>query len=267
MNHYAWTASFYFLAAQAAPLIVRSSIRSDYSMSSPPDQRLGLGISPYFYFSPSTDTQPTVLNLPTANQLFALNPSSEIQLLGLSSLPENQQPQDLNTVHLYAGGDTVLADSILQPSTTWSNVFSPLNGNQLAATEPAYIVKGCDDPRTCELCNSNDQSQCREAEVGTESTNGQKGQICPVGTTAQDQCIAYILYIPTGDCVANGNSHKCLLCDPKNQETCVPAGIQSKAPTADLTILYVCPQEKNTGINCVKYDSVTKCTSPDGTRC
>lgn len=269
MHHYSLTAVCFFLVAQAAPLSVRKRTifgNSEYSLPlETPEQ----DTSPYSYFSLFTQNPPPPPDLPTEDQLFALTPSSE-----------TQEPQNLNTIPLYTSGDTLLTYSILPPPTAQSNILPPVNGNQLIAdfpspingnqpveAAPTYVAKNCDNSGTCKLCKSADQDQCNEAEVSTDSSNGQKGKICPVGSTAKDQCITYVLYVSTGECVSGDNANNCRLCHPNNPGNCVSAEIQSKAATADLTIRFICPQGKDTGVNCIQYDSVTRCTSPDGTKC
>ncbi|MCJ1264236.1 hypothetical protein MMC22_004107 [Lobaria immixta] len=269
MHHYSLTAFCFFLVAQAAPLSVRKRTIFDNPVYYLPLETPKQDIPPYSYFPSFTQDPPPPPDLPTKDQLFALTPSSE-----------TQQPQNLNTIPFYTSGDTLSTYSILPPPTAQSNILppingiqmiadvpSPKNGNQPTEATPTYVAKNCDNPGTCKLCKAADQDQCSDAEVSTDSNNSQKGKICPVGSAAEDQCITYLLYGYTGECVSGDNSNNCRLCHPNNPENCVSAEIQSKAATDDLTIRFICPRDKGTGVYCIQYDSVTRCTSPDGTKC
>lgn len=231
MHHYSLTATCSLLAvAQAVPLIVRNGIIFDSLDGFAPLQQLEQSDPPHLTFPPSTENQLFSLtspNQPIGYQLFDLTPSTE-----------NEQLQDLNII--------------------WST-----HGDQLEGAAPELVPKGCDNPESCQLCDST--NQCQQATISTDNSNGQ-GKICPTGSTAQDQCVSYTLYIATEPCSSGDKSKDCKLCRPNNEQSCIRAAIWSKT-TGNQTVKFFCPLDGGTMVNCVYYDTVTKCTSPDGTSC
>lgn len=233
MHYYSLTATCSLLTvAQAVPLIVGNSIIFDSLRldDSAPLQQLEQSNSPYLTLSPSTENQlfyHTSPNQPTAYQLFDLTPSTE-----------NQQLQDLNIV-----------------LSTY--------GDQLEAAAQDFVPKGCDNPENCQLCDST--NQCQQATISTDNSNG-PGKICLTGSTAQDPCVPYTLYIATESCASGDGSKDCKLCHPNNGQNCISAVIWSKT-TGNRTVKFFCPLNRGTGVNCVYYDTVIKCASPDGTSC
>lgn len=257
MHYHSLTASCFFLGAHATPLSFRNNIifgNSDYSTVL---QGLEQSISPGLYLPLSTENQPSPLNLPAKDQtssaknlLSSLNWPTENEFFALTSSTENR-PQNLNTVPLYISEDTVLENSILQPSTTEADSRVSMYGNQLVAAAPAYTSKGCDRPNTCQLCDSSNQNPCRPAKISTDSKNRQEGKICPIDSTIQDECITYTLYVPKGNCGNDRDVYDCRLCDPNDEKTCVPAETLSYTSSPTATV-FICPQHRDPKINCLR---------------
>lgn len=249
MLYYFLTASCLLLVAQSTPLSLRDSIILDNSDDSTSLQQIEQSISPYSYFPQSSKDQFPSLNLPTEDQLFAFAPSTEDQPFAFTPLTEDQ---------LFS-----FSPSTENEQSSVGNILPQMNENQLEAAAPA-TSNGCDNPDTCKLCVS--QNQCGDAEVSIDSSNAQRGKICPTGSVAEDQCITYIRYSPSEQCAGGGDPKHCQLCHPDNPGNCVPASVRSKTK-GNRTITFICPQANNAEVNCIKYGSEMKCTSPDGTSC